>query len=767
MRSPVDTCKKPPSRATLGRQASALHLLQRVEKHPQERVPLMSDYMTPGRIHTQPIAPPPPPPPPAPVDTKDPLHTAPGDQALALKTQSASLALPASAAPIDPQALTLAKLQAGVSMADIQKDPALKIEVTELQSSQDPSVQKALQSAAQGWLKDAITQQVTSGSAPDLQTAVNQAVQQVQSTTGTSGDVMQPVAQAANNAAVKDLLNKGVSLDQVEKNPALGQLLSTAQQSSDQGLKDKLQSTVKGWSDQALDNNLKGKEKDAGAQQGVNDFQQEMLKLAQATGLGDVIAPASEQTVKDGDNKIKDTANKGKSWWDSFTGAIGDVVGHVTNFFKKGFDLVGKGFNGLMKGVGDVYSGAFHLVGSGLNAVGLKSAGNFADKVGDGAQKAANVVGDVGEHFVEGVGDAVKGTLDGTIQMVMHPIDSLKAIGGLIIHPSRIVDVGKALWSEAMDGGPAHAAGFIAGNLIPMLLSGGAGGASLLSKAGEGVSAIGLKSAGSMIEKVAAKGATAVDVAHDFSHLKFDQAFAGLGKSFDGLPVGAQKIITKVSNVGKGMDLQGQIKAAVTRGDVKTIIDNTLPQASLLKKIPKIGDPLAKGVGKVSTKAEAIALKPFEALRNHRFNEAEQALTTASEGTSQATRELLASARQKLATADQAGAKAVLDETRASLADALKTTTNVADKKALQTAQKSLAKLGEGELTGMSAAAYVGAVQATRVVNTDRMLDEQAGVASGLDLNNQGSFGQYAAKRLNLNHEEENIKKNNETFFGL
>jgi hypothetical protein len=87
---------------------------------------------------------------------------------------------------------------------------------------------------------------------------------------------------------------------------------------------------------------------------------------------------------------------------------------------------------------------------------------DFADKIGEEAQL-----------FTEGVGAAFRDTITGVAGMIAHPITTIESIVHLVAHPSDIPVVAKALWNTATEKGVAYGIGYVAGNIVPALLTGG------------------------------------------------------------------------------------------------------------------------------------------------------------------------------------------------------------------------------------------------------------------------------------------------------
>lgn len=116
----------------------------------------------------------------------------------------------------------------------------------------------------------------------------------------------------------------------------------------------------------------------------------------------------------------------------------------------------------LNKGV-EAYTGAVgDVLHDGFSAVGLEGVGDFA-------QRYTEEVG----NFTQGAIDGTVGLAGGVAQLAIDPAGTAQGLVHLASHPDQLDDVGKALWSEATEHGAAGAAGYLAANLAPTILSGG------------------------------------------------------------------------------------------------------------------------------------------------------------------------------------------------------------------------------------------------------------------------------------------------------
>jgi hypothetical protein len=292
-------------------------------------------------------------------------------------------------------------------------------------------------------------------------------------------EVAHPELQSAIDNALETTFKGDLEPDQITREMAY-----MAHHSQDSGVKDALEGKMKDWADSALEKSMDGKEKDSGVEKGLSEFQEEMVALAERTGMGDVVQKASEDALKDGEKLIEETAKRGRSLWDKFTGAVSGFIdgafGAIGDGIKKAIGAVGDVAEFAVDKVGDVAEAGLDVAAAGLDAVGLDGAADFTRAAGDHVDAAYDWVGKQANGFVDGVGDALGDTVIGVGSVIAHPVDTVKAVGHLVTHPQEIVTVGKALWAEASKGGIAHALGYVAGNIAPALLTGGSTNAATL-----------------------------------------------------------------------------------------------------------------------------------------------------------------------------------------------------------------------------------------------------------------------------------------------
>lgn len=387
--------------------------------------------------------------------------------------------------------------------------------------------------------------------------------------------------QAIDGAARHALETPGaLSLENLKANPGLGALVGG---SADPALKAKVAEAAKGWAQKSLDRHLEGKEGEDGVKKALEGFKTELAELAKTTGLGDAIGKGAQAAVKGSQEKIEEASKEGGGFFGSLKNAFGDVMDGLGDFTKKLIDvtplaLAGKGLEkvGLggavkgLQGVADASIGSFGSLiklgfgavgnvadfaldvqgkvgqtvlggmGKGLDAVGLDGAGKALEKGGEAYAKGLDFVGDQVGNFTKGFGDAIGATVTGLGQMAVHPVQTMQATAYLVTHPGQFKEVGKALWKEGTKHGVAGAVGYVAGNLAPMLLTGGGAAGGLIGTGGRLATAASTASrfggtmrvAGSALQatgKGLQVGAKGMQIVKDVTGLKFGQAVRTAG----------------------------------------------------------------------------------------------------------------------------------------------------------------------------------------------------------------------------------------------
>ncbi len=290
--------------------------------------------------------------------------------------------------------------------------------------------------------------------------------------------VADPALQAALDRTAVQLLPQ-LSPERLVRDDALAALVAPLANSHDPQARAALARAVGGWTDAALTRALAGKTDAAGVKQALGDFEAEIVGLARATGLGAPLQAAAEQALQQRSGAIEAIAQpkKKKGFWGKITGAVSGVVEGVSNGIGGALKFAVDGIGKVAKVAIDV-TAKVSTVGLDLTAAALDAAGadgaaakvRAADRL---VEKAYAAVGDQVQLFAEGVGSAFRDTVVGIGSTIAHPIETVKGIAHLVTHPGEIPKVAKALWDTATEKGPAYALGYVAGNLLPMVLSGG------------------------------------------------------------------------------------------------------------------------------------------------------------------------------------------------------------------------------------------------------------------------------------------------------
>jgi hypothetical protein len=431
----------------------------------------------------------------------------------------------------------------------------------------------------------------------------------------------------------------GLKLEDVKKNPALGQLVSPLQNSSDPAVKGKVDSTVKAWAKESLTENLKGKEKKEGAEAAVKGFQSEMADIANKTGLGAAIQAQGPQALEEAKGEIEDVAKKGMNFFEKIGSAVGDVVGGAVDFFDQGIDLVGEGvgFVGKVAGkavdllgdgidfvadtTGKIQAAAIettgHLVGEGLQALGAEDMGNA---VKSGSKQAADIVKDVSDQignvansFVDGVGGALEGTTDGLQFIIQEPVQAAQGfytIGKAVVtgDTDTLKAVGKALVDEAFVNPQtgkfdiAYGTGYVAANVIPMLVTGGGSSAATGANASSKMAKVGAFAARADQVMDGARALQSLDVAGVVNSAKALKAPLAAGDDLARL--GRTKAFLKnPKNYAQNYASHLKSNALVTKGQLRQTLQGLKETATSAIQNPgqAVGD-LAKQVSTNATK---------------------------------------------------------------------------------------------------------------------------------------------------------------------
>ncbi|HEY9724798.1 MAG TPA: hypothetical protein V6D47_22535, partial [Oscillatoriaceae cyanobacterium] len=406
--------------------------------------------------------------------------------------------------------------------------------------------------------------------------------------------MVQSAMGSATTGAAETLLNRGVNMTQVKQNPAYGQVLASVQ--NDPQFAGRVQSQVQSWAKTSIEQHLQGKEKQSGVDDAENELKGDMIGIAKSTGLA---GPAMTNGIKGAladkgvQSDIKDTANKGKSFWDSIgdvvgglvsdaTHIAGDVAGAVgnvaTGHLGSAFDDIGKAGGDTLALGGDSLGAAAKLAGA-AGSLGLRGLGGLAGGARDavGAHGVANTVRSdatavakldqssmdglgqiaqstghkMGADFSGAVGAAMNGHIGTAFTDAAHfagdGIDGVGQGANAVVH-----DAGKAFALQARFAGQA--------------------GAGLLG-------AVGANGAARMFQN----GANAVG--------KFGQGvFNGVGDSVQGLTSSASMMIEHPLQTGKGLAY------VVTHPSALKAVWDQAKQGGISHAIGEIGGNLAAAI---------------------------------------------------------------------------------------------------------------------------------------------------------------------------
>lgn len=368
-----------------------------------------------------------------------------GDKSGLGKAMSATL-------PDAAQSVAQDYLNKGVSYDQVKANPAIGQVLSTLQTSKDPAVTQKLGDTVRGWMHAGLNNALKANDvAGDPQANAQKTMQDFMAdaqglaqATGLGAVMQQQMPEAQKNVAVDIAKNSAIKVQDIKQNPAYGALVASL--NADPATKGLADAKVKALTEASVDAHLEGKKGEDGVKDAMSGVKDDLTTLAKA-GLGENVKSAAEDAIKGKQGKIEDTVNAGKSWWDKVTGAIGDVIGDVGHFV-----------GGIVSGIGDIAGGA-------LKGIGL-----------DG-------VGDAVKGFAHGAGDSLDQTIAMTGQMVLHPWNTAKAFGHMLLHPiDTVTTMAKQMWADASKGGIAHALGY--GAMTAFTTFGGAGAVGNLAERG-------------------------------------------------------------------------------------------------------------------------------------------------------------------------------------------------------------------------------------------------------------------------------------------
>jgi hypothetical protein len=327
------------------------------------------------------------------------------------------------------------------------------------------------------------------------------------------------------------------------------------------------------------------------------------------------------------------------------THAIGDVA-HVVgqgvaaagHAVEQGLHYAGEaakvGLHYAGEGVGFVAHIEGKVIGAGLDLVGAHGladdARDAADAVDHGIEHAADATGNAVGQFADGAGEAIGGLGVGAGMMIEHPATMVKSLASMVRHPELLAGAGKALWKQASEGGWAHAAGYIAGTLLPTLLSGGAGDvAEGGTMVGEGGTVVG--EGASITARVGASLAQA------------DGALGTLGEGLVTFAEGGSKVTEFLTSAATGKVFEAGGKAVElvqdvlgdTGGKAQAILDQAASTQRIVEGAADAGEAVAANAAAPASKLGAYldrAQQATEAIAEDNASGLRHALADAASG---------------------------------------------------------------------------------------------------------------------------------------
>ena len=353
----------------------------------------------------------------------------------------------------------------------------------------------------------------------------------------------------------------GVSYADVKRDPELGRLLAAGAAHGGPTTRGAVDGLVAGWAKASLARHLKGKEGEKEVKQALKAFEQEMIEVAQATGLGPSVEKAAGAALEGGKKQIEQQIKDGQGWFSRAVGAVGgffgDIIGGIGKGIKWAADKAGDAVETVVNTAGKIVTLPLDLAAAGLDAVGLDGAAGAVREVDQLAEKGVGLVAKAGNDFVDGAGAALGDTAEGIAFMVEHPIETVKGLVSLATHPERLVDIGKAMWQNVADRGLAGGAGYIAGNLATMLFTGGAGMGTKLGQTLQASRFAVVAKVGVGIEKLASLSAGATKwLSETVSGLK------QVAMELPGFAKGAQLVEKATAVASRYTDRLGQLRTA-------------------------------------------------------------------------------------------------------------------------------------------------------------------------------------------------------------
>jgi hypothetical protein len=505
------------------------------------------------------------------------------------------------------------RLEQGVTLDDLKKDPALAKSVADLKNSPDPVVRAEVEAAAKGWAAQIIDTHLQAGAGQEPKAVfdgVKQDIQQAGQDTGL-GKMLADAAPAALEQRAIDTLNRKPSLDELQKNPAIGQMLATLQESQNPQLKQQLHDYVKGITQQTIDHNLQGKERESGLKQAVDDTSKTMVDLGAKTGLGPTIKDSVKDAFHDSKKKFEDTANKGKHWYEDLWDGVKNLVSSGADLVGHGLDAMGSVANHALGALGDLAHEEANLAASVMDAAGAHTLADGTREAGGLIDSGAHTSGAVMDSVLHTAGSVAEGgpigLANAALDKVMGPEkpEYKNQMDGLTGAIANHLGKGDSVYIQGQGGAEVGVVGFVGGTL-----SGGA----TLSRGSDGKLTLSLSVGASVEAGVSAK----------------------TGGSAEGEAGGIKG--------GAGLKASASLSvSAGAQGKLNLTFDPTNPADVI--RLKALMEPTPERLAVAAVTANPLAMAAFSgpALADavkHNFNSSEGAETKGASATAQASAEL-------------------------------------------------------------------------------------------------------------------------------
>ncbi|MFN3431299.1 MAG: hypothetical protein ACK46X_15255, partial [Candidatus Sericytochromatia bacterium] len=339
-----------------------------------------------------------------------------------------------------------------ITREHLDADPAVAKQLRALAKSDDPAIKQYVEDTAGALVKEALSRHLDAQKGQPALDAFTADIADLTERLGL-GVGMKPVADGALKEAARELLFAGVDAAEVNENPALGQVLASLKDDPDSAVQDKLESTVKGWTDAALDERLEGQEGEDDVKAATEGYGDDLRALAEKTGLADHLTKAGEASLADNAERIEELSNQGKKIWEKAFDAAGDMLGKgldlggdliagatgaaggaldaiqggIAKGLEAGADLAGKGIDLAADKAGEGVKKVTGLAADGLDAVGADGAADATRAAGEGLAAGADKVGDLGQRAAE-----LQGKVSATVTGLPFGVgaDLVQGVGG-------------------------------------------------------------------------------------------------------------------------------------------------------------------------------------------------------------------------------------------------------------------------------------------------------------------------------------------------